>query len=308
MGMETIGKILKQTREEKGISLQEISHKTKVSLSYLKAIEAEDWEALPPKPYVKGFLRLYASSLGLDPEQFIAYYEQNLASSEPRCSPSDKIKNLKKQKEVLLRKKRLWIAGIVFLLAIVFLIFLLRKSNYTPTQTGNVETKVRVNKIRSPLSEKGKTSVLSSTPSTTSTASTPSPPTSPLQTSVQNDELSNKITIFPNSPSHKELRLSRILICSGVKNREPFDIRQKFRFVRPFSVCCFTEIRNASPPVKISHVWLHNNQPVDIIVLEVKAPHWRTWSRKIIRAKGNWKVVVYGPKGKKLGETSFVVE
>ena len=63
---EPIGKILKQIRESKGISLEEISQTTHIRISYLKAIEANDFESLPSEIQTRGFLRLYAQELGVE--------------------------------------------------------------------------------------------------------------------------------------------------------------------------------------------------------------------------------------------------
>lgn len=63
---ESIGKRLKQIRESKGISLEEISQKTRIRLAYLQAIEADDFEALPSKIQTRGFLRLYTHELGVE--------------------------------------------------------------------------------------------------------------------------------------------------------------------------------------------------------------------------------------------------
>lgn len=65
---EPIGKRLKQIRESKGISLEEISQKTRIRLAYLEAIEADDFEVLPSKIQTRGFLRLYTHELGVELE------------------------------------------------------------------------------------------------------------------------------------------------------------------------------------------------------------------------------------------------
>mgnify|MGYP003821820757 CR=1 FL=1 len=53
-----IGARLKKIRESQGISLETISHKTRISLNYLKAIEINDEDSLPSKVQLRG---LYAS-------------------------------------------------------------------------------------------------------------------------------------------------------------------------------------------------------------------------------------------------------
>ena len=65
----TPGKQLKQIREARGISLEEIAQKTHIRLSYLKSLEAGEVESLPSRPQMRGFLRLYASVLGVEIEK-----------------------------------------------------------------------------------------------------------------------------------------------------------------------------------------------------------------------------------------------
>jgi len=63
----TIGEILKTSREEQGLSLEEISLLTKVNQKYLAAIEADNWDVLPSAVQQKGFVRTYARALEIDP-------------------------------------------------------------------------------------------------------------------------------------------------------------------------------------------------------------------------------------------------
>jgi hypothetical protein len=60
-----IGKILQAAREERGLTLDQVAGATHIRLRYLQAMEAGDFEALPSRLQVKGFLRSYASYLGL---------------------------------------------------------------------------------------------------------------------------------------------------------------------------------------------------------------------------------------------------
>ncbi|MDY6872652.1 MAG: DUF4115 domain-containing protein [Chloroflexota bacterium] len=62
---QTIGQRLREIREERGISLDEIAQETHIKLAYLRAIEEGNLEALPSKIQMRGFLRLYAEELGL---------------------------------------------------------------------------------------------------------------------------------------------------------------------------------------------------------------------------------------------------
>lgn len=73
--MSGFGENLRREREMRGISLQEISDTTKVSVRLLEALEAEQFGKLPGGIYARSFIRSYASYIGLDPEQVLAEYQ-----------------------------------------------------------------------------------------------------------------------------------------------------------------------------------------------------------------------------------------
>jgi cytoskeletal protein RodZ len=62
-----VGRELRAARELQGLSLDELSARTKISLERLKAIENEDVDSLPPHVHLKGFIHAYAAEVGLDP-------------------------------------------------------------------------------------------------------------------------------------------------------------------------------------------------------------------------------------------------
>jgi cytoskeleton protein RodZ len=74
--MKSLGEFLQAERVARGISLEEISIETKISVSMLRAIEEGNAERLPAPVLVRGFLRAYATRLDLDPETVILRYEE----------------------------------------------------------------------------------------------------------------------------------------------------------------------------------------------------------------------------------------
>jgi curved DNA-binding protein CbpA len=68
------GKALKQVRERMSIDLETIAQETRINLKTLELIEGEDLEKLPPLVYLKGFLKGYAQSLGLNPHKVVEDY------------------------------------------------------------------------------------------------------------------------------------------------------------------------------------------------------------------------------------------
>jgi len=73
--MKRLGEFLRGERQVKGISLQQVAADTRISMKMLQAIEEGDIEQLPAPVLVKGFLRAYARSIGLDAEDVIIEYQ-----------------------------------------------------------------------------------------------------------------------------------------------------------------------------------------------------------------------------------------
>ncbi|MDE3178406.1 MAG: helix-turn-helix domain-containing protein [Acidobacteriota bacterium] len=73
--MAGFGENLRREREMRGISLQEISDNTKVSVRFLEALEEEQFSKIPGGIFIRSFIRSYAGYLGLDEEQVIAEYQ-----------------------------------------------------------------------------------------------------------------------------------------------------------------------------------------------------------------------------------------
>lgn len=68
------GALLRKVRESRGVDLEAISRHTKISLVQLRAIEEEDFAALPAFVYLRGFVQEIAKFLKLDPTQVARTY------------------------------------------------------------------------------------------------------------------------------------------------------------------------------------------------------------------------------------------
>jgi len=81
--MKSIGETLKEAREAKGSSIQQIALDINISREYLTALEEERFDIFPAETYLLGFLRNYAEALGLDTEKTIGLYKNYKISEEP---------------------------------------------------------------------------------------------------------------------------------------------------------------------------------------------------------------------------------
>ena len=68
---ETIGQQLRQAREARSLTLEQVAQATHMRVHYLQALEANDIEALPSLVQARGFLRSYADFLELDAESLL---------------------------------------------------------------------------------------------------------------------------------------------------------------------------------------------------------------------------------------------
>ena len=72
-----LGTTLKEAREAKNITLEQIEADLKIKPRYIEAIEAENFDIFPAAPMVRGFIRNYATYLELDATELLSRYQAN---------------------------------------------------------------------------------------------------------------------------------------------------------------------------------------------------------------------------------------
>ncbi|SDT47339.1 protein RodZ, contains Xre-like HTH and DUF4115 domains [Paenibacillaceae bacterium GAS479] len=91
--MSELGQTLRTAREEMGLSLDELQEMTKIRKHYLVAIEEGNYSALPGSFYARAFVKNYAEAVGLNAEEVLGYYQNELpsapqaTSTEPTAAP-----------------------------------------------------------------------------------------------------------------------------------------------------------------------------------------------------------------------------
>ncbi len=81
--MSTIGQSLKEARNKKSISHEEIYAKIKIHPRILQLLEEEKFEKLPSPLFAKSFLRSYGEFLGVDSDELSRAYDKEKKSTEP---------------------------------------------------------------------------------------------------------------------------------------------------------------------------------------------------------------------------------
>jgi hypothetical protein len=82
--MATLGEQFKAAREAKGVSEAEAGSATKILTKIIVAMEADDFSVMAAPTYAKGFIRLYAKYLDLDPEPLIEEYTAKYGAGRRR--------------------------------------------------------------------------------------------------------------------------------------------------------------------------------------------------------------------------------
>lgn len=87
-----VGTILRAARNRRKVELSEVEAATRIRFRYLRAIEDEEWDVLPGGVYTRGFIRTYASFLGLDGDRLVDDYREGVepwhrADGTPQSPP-----------------------------------------------------------------------------------------------------------------------------------------------------------------------------------------------------------------------------
>ena len=151
--MLTVGKILKQERLAQNLTLKQVHEKTKVREQYLKAIENSDWSQFTSRVYIAGVIKSYASCIGIDPENALAYFRRDYEKKE-RTIFKKRLPSLQLLPET--KKLLFLILGAVFVLFVMYFGYQLSQF-FAPPAIAIVAPKERVFRNVTKVSILGKT-------------------------------------------------------------------------------------------------------------------------------------------------------
>ena len=78
---------LRKNRMAQGLSLTEISRRTRIGVTHLRRIEEGDFRSLPPGFYARAFVRAYAEAIGVDADIVLGTLADQLPASQSAHSP-----------------------------------------------------------------------------------------------------------------------------------------------------------------------------------------------------------------------------
>ncbi|WP_461209534.1 helix-turn-helix domain-containing protein [Desulfocurvus sp. DL9XJH121] len=119
MDIKEMGHNLQAARVNKGLTVDDVVQRTKISRNNVLAMEAGDLTALPHPVYAKGFARNYAKLLGLDPEEYAQAMGREFLAEDnvaPALEEGEAVESM--SREVVRGGKGKWIAIVLLLLAV----------------------------------------------------------------------------------------------------------------------------------------------------------------------------------------------
>ncbi len=127
---ERVGDILRKERITRRITVETIAKDLKLNVKYIKALEANDYDALPAEPYVRVYLKSLAKYLSLDSESiFKQFYRERGVSVEPFTEENpERIRISMKQKEE--SPNPLLIVAIVLIVLLALFSFIAKKEGW----------------------------------------------------------------------------------------------------------------------------------------------------------------------------------
>lgn len=97
--MTEIGRILKEARLAKGMSLDDLQTATKIQKRYLVGIEEGNYSMMPGQFYVRAFIKQYAEAVGLQSEELFEQYKSEIPSTINEDIP-EKLSRVQSRKNI----------------------------------------------------------------------------------------------------------------------------------------------------------------------------------------------------------------
>jgi len=153
--LPSFGEKLKQEREKRQMTLEQISASTKIGTRLLQALEEDKFNQLPGGIFNKGFVRAYSHCLGLDEDQTVAEYLEASGDAPPPKTEIPIREDEARENEEHVRRLEAtsagslhripwgWVAGLLLLIAILLSLWSRRQREHekhpppaAPTATG----------------------------------------------------------------------------------------------------------------------------------------------------------------------------
>ncbi len=136
-----VGKIFKNARLQKSLSLSEVSTEAVINVEYIRAIESGDYSIFPARTYTVKYFEKYANFLSINPRFFDIYNADVVAKAEKeeqvRESPKDPF----------LRKNNVFASVLVILTLIAIVFLIISRNSIDEVSEGTPESSIIINSL-----------------------------------------------------------------------------------------------------------------------------------------------------------------
>ncbi|WP_328186835.1 RodZ domain-containing protein [Marinobacter sp. OP 3.4] len=115
----TVGERLRQAREVAGLSVTEVANKQHLRPAIISAIESGDYGRIDSELFLKGYVRAYATHVGIDPESVVRQLDRELEplrqeqKAQVEASPLVDIERRKRRKRRIAKVVLMLVAAVV---------------------------------------------------------------------------------------------------------------------------------------------------------------------------------------------------
>ena len=122
------GAQLRVAREQRGVSLAQISRRTKIAVSVLEALEKNDVARLPGGIFTRAFVRSYAGEIGLDPERTVQDFidrfpNDSITAGRVGASDAEENQSIESERRIAQTVVKLLLLSLPIAIAILYFVF-----------------------------------------------------------------------------------------------------------------------------------------------------------------------------------------
>ncbi len=121
--MKNISDILREEREKKGLSINDVVNATKIRREFLESIESADYNSLPSESYALGFVKNYALFLGVPLNRASALFRREYEAKKIEIMPHFRKTKAFSGRKLFLRSPRSYLILAVILVVLFYIVF-----------------------------------------------------------------------------------------------------------------------------------------------------------------------------------------